>query len=319
MLDYHVHLWPHPERADETDLAVDRLAAYCEKATRAGVTEIALTEHLHRFRRGREVLEGFWANEPDRDLRQYMTDYMDHHATMDLDKYVDTVVAAKSAGLPIVAGLEVDYCRDQMGEVSALLAGYPFDVLLGSIHWLGSWMFDVVESPVQMREWERRGIEGAWREYAQAIEELAATRACDVMAHPDVVKVTGRIADPGVVNEVETRIAEAAASSGMAAEVSSAGLRKPVREAYPSPSLLERFAALGVPITTASDTHGLSHVADQGRALYDLATGAGYTTLRAYNARLGSDVGLGEAPAATGDIGEPLEGFEDHSDSKDIV
>jgi histidinol-phosphatase (PHP family) len=178
------------------------------------------------------------------------------------------------------------------------LAGYPFDVLLGSIHWLGNWMFDVVDSPLQMAEWERRGVEGVWREYAEAIEELAATGTCDVMAHPDVVKVTGRAADPGVVAEVEVRIAEAAAASGMAAEVSSAGFRKPVGDAYPSRTLLDRFAQLAVPITTASDTHGLSHVADRAGVLHERVSAAGYRTLRAFRGRRGFDRPLGPPPGA---------------------
>jgi histidinol-phosphatase (PHP family) len=296
MLDYHVHLWPHPEVADETDLAVERLARYCEAATAAGVTEIALTEHCHRFVKAREIVEGWWAGEPDDGLRGYMSHYFDHHATVDLDRYVETVLAAKQAGLPIVAGLEVDYYPGLMDKVGAFLDGYPFDVLLGSIHWLGTWMFDIVSSPEQMYQWQHRGTNATWQAYGEAIEELAGTGTCDVLAHPDVVKVTGRIADPGVVDDVEARIAAAAATSGMAAELSSAGFRKPVGVAYPSVSLLDRFFALGVPLTTASDTHGLSHVADRTPALHALASRAGYTTLRAYSGRQGHDVALGDPP-----------------------
>jgi histidinol-phosphatase (PHP family) len=206
------------------------------------------------------------------------------------------VLAAKQAGLPIIAGLEVDYYPGLMDKVAGLLDGYPFDVLLGSIHWLGTWMFDIVSSPEQMTQWELRGTNPTWRAYADAIEELAATGTCDVLAHPDVVKVTGRIADPAVLDEVEERIAQAAASSGMAAELSSAGFRKPVGRAYPSVSLLERFFARGVPITTASDTHGLGHIADRSRVLHSLASGAGYSTLRAYRRREGHDVPLGDLP-----------------------
>jgi histidinol-phosphatase (PHP family) len=301
VLDYHIHLWPHADVADETDLAVERIAAYCERATAVGVTEIALTEHYHRFKRGREIVEGFWDHEPDpsdRMLRDEMVEYFDHHATVDLDRYVETVIAAKQAGLPVVAGLEVDYYRGgMMSKVAEMLDGYPFDVLLGSIHWLGNFMFDVLESEPQMREWDSRGVEGVWKQYAEAMEELAATRTCDVLAHPDVVKVTGRVPDQGVVAEVESRIAEAAASSGMAAEISSAGFRKPTDSAYPSVTLLERFAALGVPVTTASDSHGLTHVADRAGDLRDLAAAAGYTTLRAFRGREGIDVPIGEVLA----------------------
>ncbi len=206
MIDYHVHLWPHPQLADETDLAVERLAEYCELARAAGVTEIALTEHYHRFTKGREIVEGWWAREPNEELRAYMAHYFDHHATVDLDRYVETVIAAKQAGLPIVAGLEVDYYPGLMDKVGTLLDGYPFDVLLGSIHWLGTWMFDIVGSPAQMAEWDVRGTNGTWRAYGEAIEELAGTATCDVLAHPDLVKVTGRMADAGIVDEVEERI-----------------------------------------------------------------------------------------------------------------
>ena len=76
------------------------------------------------------------------------------------------VLAAKEAGLPVVLGLEVDYCRGRMEAMADLLAQYPFDVLLGSIHWLDTWMFDVVESPVQMAHWDVRGVEATWRAYA---------------------------------------------------------------------------------------------------------------------------------------------------------
>ena len=73
-----------------------------------------------------------------------------------------------------------------------LLAGYPFDVLLGSVHWIGAWRFDDVDDPVSMAQWSaarrRRGME---RLRHGAIEELAATGTCDVLAHPDLVKVAG--------------------------------------------------------------------------------------------------------------------------------
>ena len=63
MLDYHLHLWPHGHR-DRTP-TLEQLAAYCEKASAAGVREIALTEHLFRFAQADALLRGFWAGEPD--------------------------------------------------------------------------------------------------------------------------------------------------------------------------------------------------------------------------------------------------------------
>ena len=48
MLDYHLHLWPHGERARQA--TVEELATYCERAAAQGVTEIALTEQTRKFK-----------------------------------------------------------------------------------------------------------------------------------------------------------------------------------------------------------------------------------------------------------------------------
>lgn len=293
MLDYHLHLWPHGERAAAPTL--DQLAAYCDKSAAAGVTEIALTEHLFRFVQADGALGGFWEDEPNRALRDGMAAYWQQHATADLDVYVEEVLAAKAAGLPVVLGLEVDYYAGRMDRVAALLAGYPFDVLLGSVHWIGAWGFDRYEDPVMEAEWDVRAIDDVWDSYTESLEELAASGVCDVLAHPDLCKVTGRM--PLVPDEFYDRMAEAAASSGMAAEVSSAGWRKPVAEAYPAPALLQRFHSHGVPVTTASDAHRLPDVADRVGDLRSLLAGAGYDTITAYRARRPHAVPLAGAPA----------------------
>ncbi len=293
MLDYHLHLWAHgqPDRA----VTVEELAAYCERAARAGVEEIAITEHLFRFGQADAVLGGWWEDDPDPRQAAATGAYWEEHARGDLDSYVEAVLAAKADGLPIVLGLEVDYYRDRMAEVSGLLAGYPFDVLLGSVHWLGAWRFDVLDEQTTVAEWARRGVERAWAAYTEALEELAASGACDVLAHPDLVKVAGH--RPAVPDEFYDRMAEAAASSGMVAEVSSAGWRKPIAQAYPAPALLARLRARGVAITTASDAHGLADVADRATQLHRLVTGTGYDALCAWRARRPVSVPVGPEPA----------------------
>ena len=86
------------------------------------------------------------------------------------------------------------------------------------------------------------------------------------------------------------RIAEAAASCGLAAELNSSGWRKPCEEAYPAPSLLQRFHARGVPITTASDGHQVDDVAWRIADLRSLAFDAGYRHVTAFRARQGHQV-----------------------------
>jgi histidinol-phosphatase (PHP family) len=281
VLDYHLHLWPHAQ--SDAEASVEQVASYCRRAAEAGVTEIALTEHLFRFTQARDLLGGFWDDLPGDALGPAMADYWDHHARVDLDSYVEVVLAAKTAGLPVVLGLEVDYYRDRMDQVAALLADYPFDVLLGSIHWLGAWRFDVLSEPLMLAEWDLRDVDAVWEEYTRAMEELGASGVCDVLAHPDLVKIAGRV--PAIPDEFYDRITEAAVQSGMAAEVSSAGWRKPVGEEYPAPPLLKRLVERGVPLTTASDAHSLPDVADRVGTLQDLLIGAGVTHVRGFRRR----------------------------------
>jgi len=293
VLDYHLHLWPHEE--SETPLRLDQLAAYCEKAQAAGVVELAVTEHLFRFRQAQALLGGFWRNDDvPAALQQSMADYWDFHATADLDEYVECAQQAKEAGLPVVIGLEVDYYEGQMDKVTALLADHPFDVLLGSVHWLGAWRFDDVDVALQMDEWTTRQVDECWERYTLAFEELAATGACDVLAHPDLIKVAGHV--PDAPAEWWDRLAEAAAASGLAAELSSAGWRKPVGEQYPALPLLERFRARGVPFTTASDAHRCEQVADRAAALRQLLDSVGVESLQGYRGRVPHPVALHGAP-----------------------
>lgn len=282
MLDYHLHLWT--EEQQDMRLAIDQLQAYWERASAAGVVEIALTEHLFRFAQADHLLAAVSSDPgvPDR-LRVSMAHYWRLQPAVDLDRYVELVLEAQRAGLPIALGLEVDYYQGRMSEVSALLSGYPFDVLLGSVHWFGGWRFDDLSDPVSMGEWDVRDVDACWSAYTGALEELAASRVCDVLAHCDVIKVAG--VRPGDPRAWWDRIVQAAKGSGMAVEVSSAGWRKPAAEQYPAGMLLTRLVANGVPLTTASDAHTLAHVADRVEDLRAVLLGAGVRTLTAYRRR----------------------------------
>jgi histidinol-phosphatase (PHP family) len=279
VIDYHVHLWPHSPRLS-LQASVDQLAAYCAHAARLGVTELAVTEHSSRFRQLDALVRGWWDQDPSLGRRAETSACWDEELGADLDQYVDSLVAAKVAGLPVVAGLEVDYVPGRMDEVAALLAGYPFDVLLGSVHWIGAWLFDALDWARAQRQWASRGVERVWGDYTRSVEELAGTGTVDVLAHPDLAKVAGH--RPAAPDEFHDRIAEAARSCGLAAELSSAGWRKPCAEAYPAPELLARFHDYGVPITTASDAHQLEDLSWRIADLAAMALAAGYSEVTTF-------------------------------------
>jgi histidinol-phosphatase (PHP family) len=282
MIDYHVHLWRHAPKLS-LQASVDQLAEYCAHANSLGVTELAITEHSSRFLQFDALVRGWWEEDPSPARRAETHTCWDEELGADLDQYVDTALSAKAAGLPVMLGLEVDYLPGQMVKAAALLAGYPFDVLLGSVHWIGAWLFDALDWAEAQQQWTSRGVERVWRDYTRSVEELAGTGTVDVLAHPDLAKVAGH--RPPAPDEFYDRIAEAARACGLAAELNSAGWRKPCSEAYPAARLLARFHDYGVAITTASDAHQLADLCWRIADLTAAACAAGYREVTAFRDR----------------------------------
>jgi histidinol-phosphatase (PHP family) len=139
-----------------------------------------------------------------------------------------------------------------------------------------------------MERWNTVSLDTIWKQYEEAMEELAGTSACDVIAHPDLIKVHGE--KPPMNNEFWSAMAEILSESGMSAEISSAGWRKPAAEQYPSGELIARLASRGVPLTTASDAHTLSLVGDQVGRLRTMLVDAGVASVRGFSARVARDV-----------------------------
>jgi histidinol-phosphatase (PHP family) len=237
---------------------MELLARYCEAAAARGISEVAITEHCHRFERIQREVIPHWERPGPAKLQEAAEHVLRVEGGGDLDAYVEALGKAQAAGLPILIGLEVDQLPGAGAVMDAVLAEYPFDVLLGSVHWLGSWLFDDYHTPVFADEWAARELSSVWSDYVDAVVEMARSGSIDVLAHLDLVKVAGK--RPQDVGEHERRLAAALADHDVAVELSSAGLRKPAGETYPSASLLDLLIEAGTPLTTASDAHQVDQI-----------------------------------------------------------
>ena len=85
----------------------------------------------------------------------------------------------------------------------------------------------------------------------------------------------------------------ASAAAGVAAEVSTAGLRKPVGELYPDPGFLARCRERGVGATLASDAHVAQDVGRDFNAGLDHLRAAGYETVTVFERRSSRQEPLG--------------------------
>lgn len=283
LIDSHVHLQPHGERPIVNRALLDR---YVESAQRHGLEAIAITEHLFRFREAYDLLAGWWDEDPNPALAATAKCYWDDHVNLSLTEYARLIEAAKSDGLPIYLGLEMDWIPGRAERLRSLLAPYDWDIVLGSVHWIGAFGFDIEEMP---SEWERRGADAVFHEYAQLIAELAGSGLVDVLAHPDLPKLWGQA--PSHLDAFERSIVDAAVAGGCAIEVNTNGLRKP-GGIYPSASLLAQAYQAGVAATLASDAHTPERVGEAFAAATAHARAAGYTRVTSYARRIPRSHGL---------------------------
>ena len=262
IVDYHMHLRNEREEIAHDTSAID---PFVEAARAAGVDEIGMSEHVYYFRQTR---------------RLWHVPYHVERCVYDIEDYVNAVLEAKHRGLPVKLGLEVDYEPGREEETREILAAYPWDYLLGSVHFI-----DGLGVDGEPRLVDSVGVAEAWRRYFTLLGTAAKTRLFDSLSHPDLVKIFGHRPAQDVIDDVHEQFADAVAEAGIAIEVSTAGMRKPVGELYPDPGLLAAFRSRRVPVTLASDAHEPRLVGKD----FDLARGllrsAGYETITVFERR----------------------------------
>jgi histidinol-phosphatase (PHP family) len=124
--------------------------------------------------------------------------------------------------------------------------------------------------------WTSTDPEKVWKRYFETLGEAARSGMFDILAHPDLVKVWGRdVPQPtGDLRRFYDLAMDGIAESDVAIEVSTAGLRKPVREIYPAPAFLEMCLEAGRPVALSSDAHvpnDLGHRYDDALELLERA------------------------------------------------
>jgi histidinol-phosphatase (PHP family) len=255
IVDYHMHLRAPDESIDHSVEAVER---FVEVAAERRVEELGFTEHIYYFAETRSL---------------WTVPYHLERCRYSLEAYVEAVVEAKRQGMPVKLGLEVDYVPGREQETREILGAYPWDYLIGSIHFVDGYGVDGEPTLV-----EEVGVGEAWRRYYETLKAAARSRLFDTLAHPDLVKMYG--------DEIPWDwAAVAAALDGVCLEVSSAGLRKRHGTLYPNPDLLREAKERGVAITLASDAHVPQDLGrDLGLAI-EHARAAGYETVTTFDGR----------------------------------
>ena len=228
MYDYHMHL-------EQGSLTLEWLLKFLDRAREVGIREIGVTEHLYRFREARTLL---W------------NDHVAARSVYSVDEYVQLMEEARSRRLPVSFGLEADYVPGKEDQIAKVLDLFPLDFVIGSVHWLGDWGFDL-----DAATWRNRSVEDTYRRYYDTLGQAAESGLFDVVGHPGNIAYYGFRPGASIQAELENAFLERITRLPVVLEINTGGLLRPARELFPRAETARRIVQLGFPVSTGSDAH----------------------------------------------------------------
>jgi histidinol-phosphatase (PHP family) len=266
LTDYHVHLRPDDlDATGESAFTAENAERYRTVATERGITELGVSEHIHRFRQSLAIWDHGWWRDNARD---------------DVDAYCEFVRSETDLRL----GIEADFIPGREDRTQSFLEARDWDYVVGSVHFVGEEAVDHDGYDI----WDRGSDpERVWRRYFEMVGEAARSGLFDILAHPDLVKVWGpnRPRPDGDLRRFYDVAMDGIAESRIAVEVSTAGLRKPVGEIYPARPFLEMCLDAGCPVALSSDAHVPEHLGHGYEAALELLDDLGVAELSVFERR----------------------------------
>ncbi|SFF34961.1 histidinol-phosphatase (PHP family) [Paenibacillus algorifonticola] len=245
LIDYHTH---HVRCGH----AIGTLEEYVQKGIELGLVQLGLSDHLPLIHVDPATYYPEMAM-PMEELPRYIEECL-----MLKEKY--------KTQIDIRVGLEGDYIEGYERQIEDIIKAYPFDYVIGSVHFLGEW--DITDFR-QTHGWEGKNRLAVYEQYYDAVQKAAATGLYDFIGHIDVIKRFGFKPEEDVTH-LENAALEAVKRHGLAIELNASGLRTPAEEMFPSRRMLEYALKLGIPITVGSDAHQperLAQYLDQARLM----------------------------------------------------
>ena len=235
---------------------------YIKVAIASGISEIGFSDHAP-------------IPEP---IRENIT--MSPEQTEDYIKEILSLKSKYKGIIKVRVGFEVDYPLFETFDRS-YLSDSRIDYIIGSCHFLDDWAFD---NPEYKSEFNRRDIDLVYKDYYECMAMLASSGIFDIVGHFDLVKKFGHRSKKSFESQIE-QIARIMSQNGIAAELNTAGLLKPVNEIYPSEDILRIFYRMNVPVTLGADAHSPENAAYYLKEAAELLKKIGYRKISGFESR----------------------------------
>ena len=190
--------------------------------------------------------------------------------------------------MDVLLALEMDYMPDEVAYAKECVAAYPYDYVIGGLHFLGTWGFDW-----SIADWENLSEETKQEHFIRYYHDLRSMAECrlfQIAAHPDLVKLFCKnsfaewVKGEGAKALIRETLG-AMKETGMVMEISSAAIRKGLGEPYPCREVMEIARDLALPVSFGSDAHNTEDVAYGFTSLAAYAKEYGYTESAVFRER----------------------------------
>jgi histidinol-phosphatase (PHP family) len=192
-----------------------------------------------------------------------------------LPKYnamIEDVRKLYASQISIKIALESDFIPGYESKTKSIIDSYPYDYIIGAVHFIDDWAFD---DPASREYWKIHDVNEVYLKYYALLRQSAQTGLFQIIAHCDLPKKFGARPTIDLTDEIKAT-AKVFKETGVAVEINTAGLRKPIGEMYPAPDCLKIYREAGVPLTFGSDAHDPKDVGKDFDKAVDLAKSVGY-------------------------------------------
>jgi histidinol-phosphatase (PHP family) len=239
------------------------MAALAQVAQTIGLDGIVFTEH------------GEWYPEDEA------------YGYLDMEAYFEELKAVRASlprGFSVFAGIELGNPHDFPNLLPAFLATWPFDLVIGSVHWLNT-------KPGWYAETFKPGLGPTYRRYFQELITMAEKADFDVVGHLDLVRrdsweLFHQVLELAPYREMIDHALRCVIERGKGIEVNTSALRKGLSSPVPDLEVLRRYRELGGEILVfGSDGHQPEHVGYGFDSARDLALAAGFNRIARFEQR----------------------------------
>lgn len=280
-LDYHMHF-------EKGSYDKNWVEGFFTAAKKHNLYEIGISEHSHTFPEFKQLYYDDLILD-DSYVGKFQQQWLKSNKfKYTLDEYF-AFMRELQKDHRVKIGMEVCNFQNQ-DAVRDIIKDYPFDYLIGSVHFIRGWAYD---SSQIKDEWKRHDLHDIYEWYTEEIEKLAASGLYDVLGHPYNIRLFKFLPDFDVTPYL-LRAVKALKKANMIVDVNTGTLyRYPIKEISPYPDFMKLAAQYDLPVITTSDAHQPQDCGAFNEEAIAYVRSFGYTTTIQFDQRKRHVVPLG--------------------------